>query len=215
MLRKRLHLLLEEFRSFLKTKEYNLVSCCRDFVVTRIVKLSQNRFSQFGKTAFFQLGGKISCLYLKKKERKKPWLYSSVSCSSQWLYKQVRALWSWPTPKVKSLSGVWLIATLWTVSHQAPPPMGFSRQEYRSGLSFPSPGIKTGSPTLQADSLQAEATRESLWTPWLITKLMTFWLLSSFPHSNGDLSHWSSWGSLAPSRSPFCRTVPSSHAASS
>ena len=36
--------------------------------------------------------------------------------------------------KVKSLSRVQLFATPWTVAHQAPPPMGFSRQEYWSGL---------------------------------------------------------------------------------
>ena len=41
---------------------------------------------------------------------------------------------------VKLLSLVWLFATPWTVAHQAPPFMGFSRQEYWSGLSFPSPG---------------------------------------------------------------------------
>ena len=43
--------------------------------------------------------------------------------------------------KVKSLSRVRLFATPWTVAHQAPPSMGFSRQEYWSGLPFPSPGI--------------------------------------------------------------------------
>ena len=42
--------------------------------------------------------------------------------------------------KVKSLSGVQLFATPWTVAHQAPPSMGFSRQAYWSGLPFPSPG---------------------------------------------------------------------------
>ena len=53
-------------------------------------------------------------------------------------------------------------ATLWTVTHQAPPSMGFSRQEYWSGLPFPSPGdlpdpgIKPRSPTLQADALTSE-----------------------------------------------------------
>ena len=47
----------------------------------------------------------------------------------------------------------------WTVAHQAPPSMGLSRQEYWSGVPFPSPGdlpdpgIKPGSPTLQADIL--------------------------------------------------------------
>ena len=42
--------------------------------------------------------------------------------------------------KVKSLSHVRLFATPWTVAHQAPPSMGFSRQEYWSGLPFHSPG---------------------------------------------------------------------------
>ena len=41
--------------------------------------------------------------------------------------------------KVKSLSHIRLFATPWTVAHQAPPSMGFSRQEYWSGLPFPSP----------------------------------------------------------------------------
>ena len=64
--------------------------------------------------------------------------------------------------KVKSLSRVQLFATPWTVAHQAPLSMGFSRQEYWSGLPFPSPGdlpdpgIKPKSPTLQADTLTSE-----------------------------------------------------------
>ena len=56
--------------------------------------------------------------------------------------------------KVKLLSHVQLFATPWTVAYQDPLSMGFSRQEYWSGLLFPSPGdlpdpgIKPGSPTL-------------------------------------------------------------------
>ena len=52
--------------------------------------------------------------------------------------------------------------TSWTVAHQAPLSMGFSRQEYWSGLSFPSPGdlpnpgIKPWSPVLQVDSWPSE-----------------------------------------------------------
>ena len=42
--------------------------------------------------------------------------------------------------KVKLLSRVRLFATPWTVAHQASPSMGFSRQEYWSGVPFPSPG---------------------------------------------------------------------------
>ena len=41
--------------------------------------------------------------------------------------------------KVKSLSHVQLLATPWTAAHRAPPSMGFSRQEYRSGVPLPSP----------------------------------------------------------------------------
>ena len=64
--------------------------------------------------------------------------------------------------KVKSLSRVRLFATPWTVAQQAPPSMEFSRQEYWSGLPFPSPGdlpdpgIEPGSPALQADALPSE-----------------------------------------------------------
>ena len=62
--------------------------------------------------------------------------------------------------KVKSLSR--LFVTPWTVVYQASPSMGFSRQEYWSGLPFPSPGdlpspgIKPRSPALQEDSLPTE-----------------------------------------------------------
>ena len=41
---------------------------------------------------------------------------------------------------VHSLSCVWLFATPWTVTHQTPPSMEFSRQENWSGLPFPTPG---------------------------------------------------------------------------
>ena len=51
--------------------------------------------------------------------------------------------WKWKV-KVKSLSRVWLFATPWTVAYQASLSMGFSRQEYWSGLPFPSPGKNTG-----------------------------------------------------------------------
>jgi len=64
--------------------------------------------------------------------------------------------------KVKSLSRVRLFATPWTVAYQAPQSMEFSRQEYWSGLPFPSPGdcpnpgTEPGSPTFQADALPSE-----------------------------------------------------------
>ena len=69
---------------------------------------------------------------------------------------------SWKWVKVKSLSCVRLFETLWTVAYQASPSMGFSRQEYWSGLPFPSPGdlpnpgIEPWSPALQADPLTSK-----------------------------------------------------------
>ena len=64
--------------------------------------------------------------------------------------------------KVKSLSRDRLFVTPWTVAYQAPLSRGFSRQEYWSGLPFPSPGdlpnpgIESGSSVLQADTLPSE-----------------------------------------------------------
>ena len=62
----------------------------------------------------------------------------------------------------QSLSCVRLFATPWTVAHQVPLPMGFSRQAYGSGLPFPpprdlpDPGAEPASPALQVDSLPPE-----------------------------------------------------------
>ena len=64
--------------------------------------------------------------------------------------------------KVKPLSRGRLFAAPWSVADNAPPSMGFSRQEYWSGVPLPSPedlpnsGIEPGSPTLQGDSLPSE-----------------------------------------------------------
>ena len=59
--------------------------------------------------------------------------------------------------KVKSFSRVQLFGTPWTVARQAPPSMGFSRQEYWSRLQdLLDLEIEPGSPALQADSLPSE-----------------------------------------------------------
>ena len=83
--------------------------------------------------------------------------------------------------KVKSLSRVQLFGTPWTVAYQAPPPppMGFSRQEYWSGLPFPSPGglpdpgIEPRSLALWVDAL----TSEPLEKPQLVSKDLEKWLV--------------------------------------
>ena len=51
----------------------------------------------------------------------------------EWVAMSFSSAWTWKV-KVKSLSCVWLSVTPWTVAHQAPPSMGFSRQEYWSGV---------------------------------------------------------------------------------
>ena len=56
----------------------------------------------------------------------------------EWLAISLSNAWNWKV-KVKSLSHVQLLATPWTTAYQAPPSMRFSRQEYWSGLSLPSP----------------------------------------------------------------------------
>ena len=57
------------------------------------------------------------------------WVAISFSNASKWKVE------------VKSLSRVWLLVTQWTAAYQAPPSMGFSRQEYWSGVPLPSPPI--------------------------------------------------------------------------
>ena len=71
--------------------------------------------------------------------------------------------WTIKESEVKSVSHVQVFATPWTVPHQTPPSKEFSKQEYCSGLPFPSPEdppdpvIKPRSPALLADALPSES----------------------------------------------------------
>ena len=58
----------------------------------------------------------------------------------EWVAISFSNAWKWKA-KVKLLSRVQLFATPWTEAYQAPPPMGFSSQEYWSGVPLPSPFI--------------------------------------------------------------------------
>jgi len=60
----------------------------------------------------------------------------------EWVAISFSNAWKWKV-KVKSLSRVRLLAAPWTAAHQAPPSMGFSRQEYWSGVPLPSPNEKS------------------------------------------------------------------------
>ena len=79
-----------------------------------------------------------------------PGITAEIAGSKQWCVQ------------ISHFSHVQLFVTLWTVAHQAPLSIGFSRQEYWSGFPFPSPedlpdlGIEPRPPALQADSLLSE-----------------------------------------------------------
>ena len=60
----------------------------------------------------------------------------------EWVAISFSNAWKWKV-KVKSLSHVRLLATPWIAAYQAPPSMGFSRQEYWSGMPLPSPYLRT------------------------------------------------------------------------
>ena len=90
---------------------------------------------------------------------------------------------------MKSLSRVQLFATPWTVAYQAPPPIGFSRQECWSGLPFPSPGdlpdpgIEPGSLALQADALLSEPPGKPIFMSFLASTLESSLQLALLPAS--------------------------------
>ena len=92
-------------------------------------------------------------------------VFSSATIRKHQFFSTQPSLWR--NTKVKLLSCVRLFASPWTVAHQAPPSIGFSRQEYWRGLPFPSPGdlpnpgIEPGSPALEADAFNLWATREA------------------------------------------------------
>ena len=66
----------------------------------------------------------------------RPW--DSPGKNMEWVAISFPKAWKWKV-KVKSLSSLRLLATPWIAAYQAPPSMGFARQEYWSGLPLPSP----------------------------------------------------------------------------
>ena len=81
-----------------------------------------------------------------------------VSLETQWHVKMTVKV------KVKLLSRVRLFATPWTVAHQAPPFMGFSRQDCWSGLPFPSPGDLPELTNIFKGLYLIDRVPEELWT---------------------------------------------------
>ena len=94
----------------------------------------------------------------------------------EWVAISFSSVWKWKV-KVKSLSRVWLLATPWTVAHQVPLSMGFSRQEYWSGVPLPYPyrplNRRIGSRCYKALSLGGVCYTTLLWqqldnTPYIV-----------------------------------------------
>ena len=81
----------------------------------------------------------------------------------EWVAISFSNAWKWKV-KVKSLSLVRLLATPWPAAHQAPPSIGFSRQEYWSGVPLPSP--KSNYTHTQICCLVANSHLTLLWPPW-------------------------------------------------
>ena len=82
----------------------------------------------------------------------------------EWVAISFSNAWKWKV-KVKSLSRVWPSAIPWTAGYQAPPPMGFSRQEYWSGLPLPSPTHSTR--TSLTENLPVQNLQQRL--PWWLS----------------------------------------------
>ena len=104
-------------------------------------------------------------------------LYLTQKYNPDWILSGINIFWLWASlVKVKSLSHVQLSVTPWTIYivHHAPPAMGFSRQEYCSGLPCPSPGdlsdsgIEPGSPALWVDTLPSEPPGKPV-LPWQLS----------------------------------------------
>ena len=81
----------------------------------------------------------------------------------EWIAISSSSAWKWKV-KVKSLSRVRLLSTPWTAAYQAPPSMGFSRQEYWSGLPLPSPKNKLGSRLRLFHTSKCLKSESNLWT---------------------------------------------------
>ena len=102
----------------------------------------------------------------------------------EWVAISFTSAWKWKV-KVKSLSRVPLLATPWTAAYQAPPSMGFSRQEYWSGSPLPSPLISLSLMEITWN-LSAEMPEVTLkfynTTVWSKVNYLIFLMVSIFTH---------------------------------
>ena len=91
----------------------------------------------------------------------------------KWVAISFSNAWKWKV-KVKSLSFVWLLVTPWTAVYQGPPPMGFSRQEYWSGVPLPSP-----MEYISFRSVQSLSRVRLFSTPWIAARQASLFITNS------------------------------------
>ena len=108
------------------------VPCCRKKPILTPCRICSFDFNLYLSLLLFLQSYKIACL---RDPSSLPDCLTKVP-----LFSSLGDNLTLPICEVKSLSHAWLFATPWTVAHQAPWYMGFSRQESWSGLPFPSPG---------------------------------------------------------------------------
>ena len=87
----------------------------------------------------------------------------------EWVAISFSNAWKWKV-KVKSPSRVRLLVTPWTAAYQAPPSMGFSRQEYWSGVPLPSPGSSQ-----TRDQIQVSCIAWGFFTDWDTREARVTW----------------------------------------
>ena len=104
----------------------------------------------------------------------------------EWVAISFSNAWKWRV-KVKLLSCVWLLATPWTAAHQAPPSMGFSRQEYWSGVPLPSPTLCIGN-TFSATSKTFLSIGVTMLRPFSLILKLCLHLLFNLHESNLGVS---------------------------
>ena len=161
----------------------NQVQCLKDYLIQGLSPHPQGNFANSGVQDCFHFwrnplqaeGGKqyrksvnVWPLHSTKRTNLNVSDNSFLKCPTISISKQLKELkFSLKVKvKVKSLSRVRLFTAPWTVAHQAPLSMGFSRQEYWSGWPFPfpgdlpNPGIEPGSLTSQGDALTPELPRK-------------------------------------------------------
>ena len=131
---------------------------------------SENQISEYGKEMMLESNWKHQCeiwptTVSAKSLQSCPTLWDPIDGSPpgspipgilqartlEWVAISFSNAWKWKV-KVKSLSCVQLLATPWTAAYQAPPSMGFSRQEYWSGLPLPSPDLRARNSVFQTCS---------------------------------------------------------------